>query len=214
MTAVYAESSILDHPNLGCPRQSACEKSYGELRNKFIKSLNSFERREQFFRKHGAPLRYFFPRSKSTSLKNDIAWWDSRCEEHRKKENLMIDGESFIKEINSASEFFGHVIKTVKNKQLLASFVIPHNALVLKINNEGLYFETYQDQKSLRYLISKNGHIFPIKEKIKLKKAKTIPCQKEDILRIKTIKNPKIYSYIECREYEDKLKIIQALSCL
>ena len=73
-----------------------------------------------------------------------------------------MDAEYFTKELNKKLELHGHVIKVIKDQKLIASFQVPHNASVLQISDQGLFFETYEEDISLRYQINSKGVISPI----------------------------------------------------
>ena len=213
LTSSFAYSSVLDHPNKGCPNNSECEKEYGLLREQFKSSLATFNSRKKFFNLHGAPFRLFTKKETTTKLKKSLAWWDSKCEGHR-KEKKIVDAEYFTKELNKSLELHGHVIKVIKDQKLIASFQVPHNASVLQINDQGLFFETYEEDISLRYQINSKGVVSPIEKTITRQPSSITPCQKNDLLHFKGLAQQQIYSFIECREYSNGPKIIQALSCI
>ena len=103
------------------------------------------------------PFRLFAKETTTKLKKNHSPGGIQNVRDIEKKK--IVDAEYFTKELNKNLELHGHVIKVINDQKLIASFQVPHNASVLQISDQILFFETYEEDISLRYQINSKGII-------------------------------------------------------
>ncbi len=114
-----------EHPNMGCPENSLCEKEMGLHRKKWLTLLRDIrdkslpekikvKRLEEFRRKHGIPVGFLAQKTQEKDLWKIL--WSSECRWHRteKLEDKVFYGNAFVSELSKDVAFVRYGEKVSK----------------------------------------------------------------------------------------------------
>lgn len=208
------EYSKVEYP--GCPENAFCQKSTGEVRQKWLEGLENFNRDKiteakfnaELQKNDGIPVANWSLEEASVLPK--IIMWDSPCKQHKKEAAKFYISEIFRKNLNPNelkdynNLYFAKAIAIDNNKKPF-SLVIPRGEFPLFSENGNYYFLREDDGKYYGFLLNREGKIGVTKVQTVKESSREVVCQKEQIdYFLREAPSPTFYQGYLCKEIWDK----------
>lgn len=167
---------MLDHPFVGCPTNSLCNKEMGQRRSKWLKALKGPKAHimiEKFRKKNGFPINIW---TRDKVIKhNDLIVWDSFCPKHKPKptadgvintEQKIYIAQAWYKDFNQIKKSLKEEKEIILNQAYLldskgkvTTYTIPRAEAPLFIKDKNLYFTMEEEGSYYGMWISSNGRM-------------------------------------------------------
>ncbi len=143
----------MEHENKGCPINSICSKTAGQMRinfNQIIKEINAkpqdkIKKLNNFLKETGLPL--IFLTDKNAQKTIDPIMWNSSCKLHNSKNpnNAIMKAEKFLKEIRPADQMIFNPLRVYLEKTEIDLFVPFQSSLVMLDGDKVITINDFED---------------------------------------------------------------------
>lgn len=214
ITMAALEYSKIEHP--GCPENAYCQKNTGEVRQKWLDSLDELNKNKlsesqmnaRLQKEDGIPVSGWA--MEEASILPRIMMWDSPCKQHKREASKFYISELFrknlraseLKEINNV--YFPRAIALDKNNKPY-SVIVPRGEIPTFIEGDAFHYLKEDDGKYYGLFISRDGKMRIAKSQTNKELPKDAVCTKEQVdLFMREAPSTSFYESYYCKEIWDR----------
>jgi len=152
---------LVMHENPGCPENSYCSPATGKKLSKwydFLKSSKSNAEIENYIKSEGMPTPAWSTLEKYDD--REIAFWDSRCPGHRKKNQKINEAIIFQKGVlQEGSDIFWDDLFVMHSPDNIIQYQIPRNERPIYMDGTEVVFIKEENDRYLGVKLDTKGNI-------------------------------------------------------
>lgn len=210
------------HENPGCPDNSFCSQATGQKLSKwyqFLKSSKSNIEIENYIKTEGMPTPAW-----STLIKYDdleIVFWDSRCPDHRQKNNKISEAIIFQKgALQESKDIFWDDLWVMLAPDNITQYQIPRNERPIYMDGSEIVFIKEENDRYLGVKLNAQGNISITDLITPTELPHLIDCPELLKIKFKAEKNgKKLYQSYQCQsiwniQNKKSVMIMYPLACI